>query len=166
MLYACGLPGLVPYQYAARSTQTRDCPCKRCRLEGGKARSKPRGTKPCSAEDVPVADYAHVRVAAASIRLRTQANPPRGASTQSVGMAQDRASARMTSAGRRRWPPSLAAFLPLRRPGRTTGLGATRWRLQSRDRSVRVSQTLCRATVLGAIITGSAPGFGEAAADR
>jgi hypothetical protein len=105
MLYACGLPGLVPYQYAARSTQTRDFPCKRCRLEGGKARSKPRGTKPCSAEDVPVADYAHVRVAAASIRLRTQANPPRGASTQSVGMAQDRASARMTSAGRRRWLP-------------------------------------------------------------
>lgn len=37
-----------------------------------KARSKPRGTKPCSVQDVPGADYAHVRVASASIRLCTQ----------------------------------------------------------------------------------------------
>jgi len=43
--------------------------------------------------DVLVAEYAHVRVVAAGIRLAPKANPPQGAQDQTVGMAQDRAAA-------------------------------------------------------------------------
>lgn len=110
LLYACGLPGLVPCQYAARSTQTRDRPCKRCRPWDGKST-----VETSRHQAVLSTGRARCRLCPRSCCFCKYpslhpANPPRGASTQSVGtVAQERASARMTSAGRRRWLSSASA---------------------------------------------------------